>query len=78
MYSSPGDGDASGVGGASMIETMSGSGTANGKSVPFTRTRYGTGSLVAAPFTLRLAGDVLELHRQGGDGRELRFSSVKD
>lgn len=26
-----------------------------------------------APFTLRLAGDVLELHKQDGDGRAMRF-----
>jgi CubicO group peptidase (beta-lactamase class C family) len=28
-----------------------------------------------APFTLRLSGDVLELNREGGDGRAIRFAS---
>jgi hypothetical protein len=31
-----------------------------------------------APFTLRLSGDVLELHREGGDGREMRFKPDGD
>ena len=31
-----------------------------------------------APFTLRLTGDQLELHREDGDGREMRFSRDAD
>lgn len=48
MNCSPGDGKASGVGGASMIATTSASGSQNGTLTPFGSVLRGTGSLAGA------------------------------